>query len=253
MRIQPLRNRRLLVISLASIFICLAATSAWSSRTPQQDKIPFPVVNKTQGVEITKIEVIDKSIHVTFKNVSGKKITAFVLGFDEDDSVSSVSEDFLVSGGGIPAGETHSVVHSIPQSYSPHPRTGELRFVLMGLVFEDHSTDGDPATIRPIEESRIGTRLFLTQALPLIRDSIDLEGAENLVPLAPLEQRIASLNLSAHPQMPEGVLSGFKSARESMMRELDELKPRSDHGNLRERLTAKLTRDEEFLLRLQPR
>jgi hypothetical protein len=204
-------------------------------------------------VEITKIEVIDKSIHVTFKNISDKKITAFVIGFDEGDSVSSVSEDFIPGGGGIPAGETHSIVDSIPQSYSPFPRTGELRFVVMGLVFEDHSSDGDPAAIRPIEESRIGTRLFLMRALPLIRDSINLEYAENLAPLAPLRQRIASLQLSANPEMPEGVLNGFENARESMTRKLDELKQRSVHLTLREALIREEKNNGELLLRLQPR
>jgi len=174
--ITPLRKKLflLLVPVLVGIVYLGGTVLSSSSKSP---KGTVKINNLTHSCEILSAEKHNGHIKISFRNNNDKAITAYVFSNTEANDSYSVAEEFAFSEGDavISPGQIYDKVIGIPAYLN---RRDEVVFNLSAIMLEDSIGEGDPKIIRNIKDYRLGEKVQLMKALPVIDKLLRLSDTE---------------------------------------------------------------------------
>ncbi len=236
MKTQLFRARRMLGAALAVALVCFAAASVLSTKKTSNQEEALPVANKTKGIEIVNLQLSGGDLRFGLKNNYSQSITAYALSIEKVESTLNFSEDFIYGDKPIASGEIRLITIPIAQSLSTD-KAGERRFVFQGVIFEDRTNDGDFNSIRSIEDTRMGSKQFLVQLLPLIRAFLSLPETSDSFAYESLLSSVSSLQISVDAKQSDQVMRGFNETKELVSRKLGEIKRLAQGSTVHERLS----------------
>jgi hypothetical protein len=160
----------------------LVGVTYWGSTvlsfSTRKEKSVIKVNNLTRSCELLNPEKHKDHIQLSVQNNSDKAITAFVLTSPIDSrTVYTVKEEFAFSEGDLVIfpGQRYDKIIGIPDSLN---RMAEITLNLSAAIFADGSSEGDPKTIGDIEDNRLGQKIQLMKALPVLEKLARLSEAE---------------------------------------------------------------------------
>lgn len=171
----PLRKKLLLLLIPTLVGTAYFGSTVLSS-SAKKDRQVVKVNNLTHSSELLNVEKHKDHIKLSIQNNSNKAITAFVITSPIDaGTVFTVKEEFLFSQGDfvIFPGQQYDKIIGIPDY-----RRDEITLNLSAVMFEDGAGEGDPQTIRGIEDSRLGEKVQLMKALTVLERLSKLSDVE---------------------------------------------------------------------------
>jgi len=214
--------KRFLVIAL--LILSGVAFASWGlilpgGKTASQD-LP-QVKNGTRSFQLVSKELRqfgEEFVVLEMKNVSRKGITAYSISANPNGRTDT---DYNISGHVIAPGETEEI--EIPRATvnaaDSTDSRGEIR--ILAVVFEDGTSEGDPAITSWIRERRLGEKFQFRRIERLLRDTISaLVSTENL---KSLRASIASLPEDSGDLDSTAFRSGLHAAKEDGLTLIDRL------------------------------
>lgn len=179
-------SRFLLCVVFAICVLIVAAIASKSTKitnpqATQNQEIQTPVVvNETDAFqvesltsEITRPNSREMLYVLKLKNVSAKKITAYVI---EHPSRVTQYPDFAGSGGGVAPGSVEKVeIYDIVQ---PATLAQPNKITIKLAVFEDGSSEGDFKDHRRIMDMRLGTKIGFERISNILQEALRLKRGE---------------------------------------------------------------------------
>jgi hypothetical protein len=233
------QRSRFFIIIFAVAIVVYFGGNAWSSNKIQKNVVQ--VNNRTKTCQVISAEKHNGHVKVTIQNNNDKAITAYVLNSRIDpQTVFTFEEEFATSEGDnvILPGQVYEIVIGIPSSLNRQP---EINLNLSAVVFEDKSSEGDENIIRNIEDNRLGEKMQLMKALPVLDKLSRLSDTEigsywNKAAKHDLEVALNASDVESLIQMnkksssnkktdieSEAFAAGAKAGKESILREYQEL------------------------------
>jgi hypothetical protein len=152
-----------LIFSFVCIFLLLSSFKLGAFNTGASKKqVNFPVNSLVRGLTIVDIEIQKHFAVVTLKNDSNRVITAFALS----SSGIILRSEMIGSDKAMASATTTTKLCDLPSSTSP-----EEGIIILAVVYEDGTSEGDAKFVKQIFDARAGTQLQLTRILPLFRDA----------------------------------------------------------------------------------
>jgi archaellum component FlaG (FlaF/FlaG flagellin family) len=236
---HSLLSRALLVVVfvVAVLFVVAIALRSTKITNPQASHKEravqaSDVVNETEAFqvvslssEITRPEMGQTHYVLTLKNVSSKKITAYVI---EQPSGVIQTADSIETGDGISPGSVGRV--DIYDTPSPANVAQPNKITIKLAIFEDGSSEGDFAHRKRIMNMRLGTKLqyerinkILQEALKLQQSEFSKSGTNKTGWLELVITDISNLPDQTSPEQNIEVRSGSHYAKESTLNHLKAL------------------------------
>ncbi len=161
-----LRKKLLLPLIFAIAGLTYLGTTVLSSGSKKDGIVR--VNNSTHSCELLSAEKHNGYLSVRVQNNSNKGMTALVLTSRIDSrTVFTFKEEFAFSEANlvIAPGNYYDKMISIPGSLN---RQNEITLSLSAVFFEDNSSEGDQEIVRDVEDNRLGEKLQLMKALPIL-------------------------------------------------------------------------------------
>lgn len=144
-------RRLILYISSVAVLSAIAISALSGNRIKAHQSYPLQVLNRTQSFEVIKAERGQNDYSFTFKNTSDKTITSVSISPSKPYTVRS---DYLFNEVLDHPGIAPGALYSDTQYLHSAEYTDTLE--IKSIIFDDGSSEGDPAEIRDIEDSRLG-------------------------------------------------------------------------------------------------
>lgn len=145
-------RRLILYISSVAVLSAIAISALSDNRIKAHQSYPLQVLNRTQSFEVIKAERGENDYSFTLKNTSDKTINSVSIS---PNKAYTVRTDYLYSEGPDHAGIAPGALYSDTQHLDSSEYTETIE--IKSIIFDDGSSEGDPAEIRDIEDSRLGT------------------------------------------------------------------------------------------------
>lgn len=193
------------------MLICVVALSAggWTKGGTTRQESAVRVENRTQSFQVVSTEQVGTDYVLRLKNGYGKAINGYSLGVGSG----RIDTELTTGGRFVAPGETAEArvpVSSVERASKDSPSQPPI--TILAVMFEDKTSDGNPAAVAVLEHRRMGMKLQLERIIPLLHAA--LNSAEPVTPetLAKLKSRISSLPESADalPAVASGALHGTK-------------------------------------------
>jgi len=165
--ITPLRKKLFLLLVPVLVGIVYLGGTVLSS-SPKKDKSIIRINNLTRSFEVLSAKKYDGHLNLSLRNNSNKAITAYVFTSRMDpQTVFTFSEDFAFSevGAVIAPGQDYEKTIGISNTLN---RRNEVVLALSAIIFEDNTGEGDPKAIRDIQDDRLGQKIQIMKALPVL-------------------------------------------------------------------------------------
>jgi hypothetical protein len=218
--------------------IAVPTTRATQESEPQ-------TLNKTRGFQILSL-VRDGSDYVlSLKNAYSKAINGYSIGIG---NTSKVTTDLTIGDSIISPEQV--IQERIPVSNIK--AAGAARpLVVLCVLFEDGTSDGDTQVISEATQRRLGVRLQLKRIVPLLQvGSASMNGNEADT-LKQLETQILSLSEAPAPGQTPAMASGLRAAKQDVIFMLQELGQAP--GNIQEKFTQVKAHVDKRLAKLENR
>jgi hypothetical protein len=238
--ILPERVFTLVLLVFCGMLFYAATWSSWASskikdsRSKQIEKLDrlrdslrvgdLKVSNKTQHLYIVSIEKKqDNQILISLRNDYAKKITSYELSMGS--KLTLVDYKYSDHEDGISPG---NVVEEL-QTIDIDPELSEKGIAILAVLFEDGTSDGDPAHIQEIVQYRLGGKMQLERALLMLEKVKARPRNEISAELARIK---ADLNSSRDQDsaLPQYVKFGINDAKMMLSREIESLSNHLDDG-----------------------
>ena len=171
-------NKLLFLLIPGLVIVTYLGSTVLSSSTNKKNKGIVKVNNLTRSCELLNVEKHKDHIKLSVQNNGNKAITAFVITSRIDSqTLFTFKEEFASSEGDvvIPPGQSYDKVISLPDRLIQQT---EITLNLSAIIFEDKIGEGDPNVIRDVEESRLGEKIQLIKALPILEGALQLSEME---------------------------------------------------------------------------
>jgi len=169
--------KKLIRILVPSLVVILSPGGTGLS-SAQDGKGAVRVNNLTRSLEVLSAEKDGGHIKISMRNNSDQAITSYAFTFNAaPQTVEKFREEFATSEAYlaiVPGGVFNRELGFSPSFNEP----GDITLNLVAVVFEDKSSEGDPLTIRQIEDDRLGQKVQLTRALPVLERLLSMGDAE---------------------------------------------------------------------------
>jgi hypothetical protein len=218
--------------------ITASVTRATQESEPQ-------TLNKTQGFQTLSL-VRDGSDYVlSLKNTYAKAINGYSIGVG---ATSKITTDLTIGDNVI--GPEQVVQVRIPASRLQMGGTGTSKpIIVLGVLFEDGTSDGDTQVIAEVTQRRIGARLQLKRIVPFLRAALASKNGNNTAILEQLKSQILSLPENPDPGQPPSIAGGLRSAKQDVITMLEEIE--RDPASLQEKLPQIKAHADKRLVRLE--
>ena len=222
-RILPIRSLVTLLLIMAGVAFASLGLILPGGKTASQD-LP-QVKNGTRSFQMVSKELRqfgEEFVVLEMKNMSRKGITAYSISADPNGRT---DRDYSISGHVIEPGEMEEIeiprtaVKSADLSNSP----GEIR--ILAVVFEDGTSEGDPAIASWIRDQRQGKKVQFRRIERLLRKAINASGSPSPANLKSLRASIASLPETTEELDSAAFRSGLRHAKQDVITLIDRLEP----------------------------
>ena len=174
-----LLHKRLLFILIPALISLAYLGGSASSSSARKDERVVRLNNLTRLCDLS-VKIHGDSLKASIQNNNNKAVTAFTLTSQHDPrTVFTLRSEFIFSEGDgdyvIPPGQrydqevgTVNVVNS----------QGDIILTLSNVIYEDGSSEGDLQTIRDTLDSRLGRKIQIMKALPVLDQMVQLPDEE---------------------------------------------------------------------------
>ncbi len=152
-------RRPILYISSVAVLSALAISVVSGIRVNDSQGYPLQVLNRTQSFEVIKAERGPNDFSFTLKNTADKTIMAVSISATKAHKVQTEYLFGEVPDLGIAPGTLYA------QTYGLHGSEYTDTLEIKALIFDDGSSEGDPAEVREIEDSRLGTQVQMRRTV----------------------------------------------------------------------------------------
>jgi hypothetical protein len=185
----------------------LAASGLVQENAPQ-------VVLKTSALKVLDVVRNPVGSQLAVKNVSTKNINGYSVAIDEGRN--TITVDMTVGEQVIGPGSEFKIFVS---------REVKKQYVIRHVMFDDGTSDGDPAAIAEQRDRREGARELLMRIAPLLRSGIavNLEKLKSEIEAVPTETDIGR---SVY------VVLGMRNAKEDVLTDLNKIREGDVHAGV---------------------
>ena len=169
--------KKLIMVLVPSLVVILSPGGTGLS-SAQDGKGVVRVNNLTRSLEVLSAEKDGGRIKISMRNNSDQAITSYAFTFNvAPKTVEKFREEFATSEAylAIAPGDVFNRELGFSPSFND---PGDITLNLVAVVFEDKSSEGDPLTIRQIEDDRLGQKVQLMRALPILERLLSMGDAE---------------------------------------------------------------------------
>jgi hypothetical protein len=216
------KSRRFPTIALAFaylILIVVLAAGFGRVTKSQHPKIPVNVENRTSSLEVTKAEIEPdgRSIRLAVKNTTRKNIDWFRISLGQDLAIEA---DFAFADE-----NTLAPNQSYEDSYPFSAGLEKLDLIVLCVVFDDASSDGNAKIAEKAVNKRLGQQMELRRLLPLLNQAANSPNQpDESFALNGLEKQISALEDPDKTSLPDDVRTGVKLARGRVLSEIASIK-----------------------------
>jgi hypothetical protein len=205
------------------------------------------VKNLTKSFQVVVAENVNGSLRIRVKNISRKEISAYMLAVGDSGFI---TVDYSVSGHVIPPGQIEE--QTIPLS-NPTAEFPELK--ILGVVFVDHSGEGDGSAVAKIKNIRRGEKSQLERVIPLLKEVLNEPDSNLLAAFDKLKSKFLTLPETASTKGPRAVSDGVYDVKQEQLKLIEKLERRRSlkglsADELRQELSDAVKQMEERLARL---
>lgn len=170
--------------------------------------------NETRAFDVIGVEKTPEGyIKITLRNNYSKTIVAYQTSMGSTTTLVDSFTNAIKMG--IEPGEVRERIEAIDVDPELLPRG----FVVLAVVFDDATADGDPQFIQQIHDFRLGEML---QTEGFLSSLSDLRGASEAEVPSLLQGAVSNmLNLETNSRMSADVISGLRNMRLVFTREID--------------------------------
>jgi hypothetical protein len=151
-----------LVFSFTFVFLLLSSFKLGAFNASKK-QVNFPVTNLVPKLAIVNIDIQDHYVLLSLRNDSDKNITAFSLS----SSGVNLRAEMIGTDRVMRPGDIHTKLCDLPS-----PKSTEKGIIVLAVVYEDGTWEGDDKYVRQILDARAGTQAQLARVLPLFRDAL---------------------------------------------------------------------------------
>jgi hypothetical protein len=233
---QLIRTDRFFAVILAVFCAAFFCTSVWSSgassskkeiHAKQIEKLEslkrslrvenLKVTNKTQHFYIVSIrKTPNGDILLSLRNDYDKKITSYELSMGSKvtmaDYIYSEREDGILPG---------NIVDNY-QAIDIDPELSAKGIAILAVMFEDGTSDGDPAHIREITQYRLGGKMQMEQALDTLEKLKSLPKSKMTAELSRIKTQLTTSE-PENDALPRYFKFGMDDVRMILSREVERL------------------------------
>lgn len=208
----------LCVGSLALLFVASSYSLVLSNKAKQFQ--PPELENRTQSFKLVSEQKADRDLVLQFENVSTLTITGYTLALGQE----RFGADFFpnTTQKGVAPGATEEV--RVPLFNLSKSKD---RIIVLTIVFEDHTSEGDFKAARMILDRRRGYATQMqhirTLLLTTAQDTKKVSSLKSTAPLKDLRDRISSLPEGEDTQPSHGVKSGLNFAKQWTLKQIARL------------------------------
>jgi len=212
-----------LLIVFVFLLIGFLAVSLWSPRASLQEKVnshqlnveDIRVENRTSAFELVGIEKTDDTyLKLSLKNSYDKNITAIEISIGRV----RMTEEFIYNENQVIA--PGAIFTKI---YPSQPMLTIKGIVILTVVFEDGTGDGDPNLIRAILDRRLGEAIQFTNFLPLLQEVLDSPDDQLPTSLARLKSKVSSLSNNSTGSLSASFQYGLHNGKQDLLEEIKKL------------------------------
>lgn len=150
------------------------------------------VTNKTQSFEVIGIKMTGRHVRLKLKNGYEKSIIDFKIALPRPLGKNGTVTDIVGDTNVIAPGATYEYNFTLP----PDDAQQEREVVILTILFDDRTSDGDAETAANMVAERLGERIQVSRILPLLEKVLDLPDVDLQVGLETLKSQVAALSLS---------------------------------------------------------
>jgi hypothetical protein len=220
------------IIGLAFGISCVAVgSSLWlpHGQSSSQDDLP-QIRNETASFQLVSQEKRGDFLVLTMKNVSAKGITAYSVSGDPNGREDM---DYAIGGYVIKPGDNEEIefsLSSLDKLYSSKGKKSQIR--ILAVVFDDHTSEGNPGVAAMIRENRLGKKIQLKRINHLMREALKTADANFSIAFRSLKSEIAALPEDADKDQSSYVHDGLHSAKQDILRLIEELEQKENARSL---------------------
>lgn len=216
------QSRRTIGLTLTLAFAALVGSALWSPyRQSTAQSTLASIQNETTSFQLVGEEKRGDFLVLKMKNVSEKGITAYSVS---SDPYSRGDTDFAISGHVIKPGDVEEIEIPLAELDKKDPSSGKKsRFRIVAVVFDDHTSEGNPGVAAMIRDHRLGKKIQLERINRLILGALNEADAKASATLGSLKSKIASLSEQPDEEQSSYVQSGRHDAKIDVLRLLERL------------------------------
>jgi hypothetical protein len=224
------RNLSLLLIGMSMLVICFIAlrySATGASRItqnvfPQNNQSP-QITNKTGAFQV--IETVQDSDAYIFsiRNDYKKAINGYSVSMG--DGRSSQDNDLTIGDRIIASGAIEKVQISVSnlQVGSMNSASQVPNLIVLAVMFEDGTSDGDPRTIARLANRRLGKTIQFSRILPALDAVLSSTNRKFPSALKQLKEQVSLLPEEPDSSLPPDAKSGLVSAKQDLQTEIERL------------------------------
>ena len=218
------------------------------------------VINKTRSFEVININRDGMQVRLVLRNASEKTITAFRIVTPTSLGESGMKEDRIEESQMIAPGSSYELSIALSDIKSDPSKADDQDIIILAVLFEDRTSDGDTETAAEMEAERLGEKIQMGRILSLIQNTLKLPDDDLPSAMKGLRMQAAALSLDVEAsrglemlsphygtilarskeKLADRIARGLYFVREGFlvrMREVEREISNQSSGNLREQLT----------------
>lgn len=154
------------------------------------------ITNKTSSFEVFEIKAMGRDIRLKLKNSYDRSIIDFKIGLPRPLGKSGTVTDIVGDAKVIQPGATIEYNLTLPISYldTPNDVQREREVIILTVLFDDWTSDGDTEIAAEMVAQRLGERIQVSRILSLLQVVLDLQDADLQKGLERLKAQVAALS-----------------------------------------------------------
>lgn len=229
-----------LVLLAACLTLLAPGQRATGKSAPQETP---QVVNSTTGFQVESLTLRDGEYVLSLRNTYDKSINGYTLGTGRGGklTVELTTANRVIAPGGVE--EARLSASNVRPTQGPNP---QRRIIVLAVVFEDGTGDGDPGVVEEIKGRRDGAKVQFKRVHSLVKALLDSPEANDPAALGKLKARINSLSEEREGGQHASAKSGLYNAKQDALMLLQSLEqgggsPQENLSKLKERIEKRIS------------
>jgi hypothetical protein len=239
---SPFRGSRFLVPAIVLLFVAFLAINALPLKKSKQDEVKreeikqklsglkesikiedLKLTNQTSSFTVVGMEKTQHGdIRISLRNDYAKRITAYEISIGSTttllDTALSTHDESIAPG----------VVKEDILSIDIDPDLQARGIVIHAVVFDDGTSDGNPDSIKEIEDYRLGEKMQLDHTLRLLDAALNVPDEEVLGAISTAQANLLASSAKSESALPTWVKFGISDTEKRISHYIDNIKQKHD-------------------------